>query len=370
MIILKIIAVLSILLYVGFLLYGAIGYLKLPAFTSNANKHSVKTCIIICARNEEKYIEACLNSILEQDFDKNLLELILMNDASTDNTLNLAEVILQKSNLNYTIISNSVQEGKKKSITNAIEHCGSDLIITRDADTYTTSNNWLSTIVSFYEQTQSEFIIAPVNIKSENTFLGSMQIFENDSLAILTAGYAFRKKAFLCNGANLAFSKKIFQSVKGYSSHQNIASGDDTLFLEDVKKVSPEKIGYLKNFDALVYSYPLQTAKEILHQKLRWASKFDSNPNQFNQILGFLVFLIHVYSLFFLIIPLFSHHLPVFGLFFVLMRFFIDFLLLFLASRYYKKAMFWWWLVPVWMAYSFVVLSVGILSWFYKPKWK
>ncbi len=371
MIIVKLIGIAVILLYVLFLLYGAVGYLKLPAFQADPNsKTSTKTCIIICARNEEKTIAACLNSILEQNFDTNLLELILVNDASTDNTLNIAETILKQIQIPFQIISNAQQEGKKRSITAAIELCNSDLIITRDADTYTTNSNWLKTIVSFFELSKAEFIIAPVDIEPDNSFLGSMQSFENDALCILTAGFAANKKAFLCNGANLAFSKNIFQKVKGYSSHQNIASGDDVLFLEDVKKIAPEKIKYLKQKEALVYTYPLKKTSALLNQKLRWASKFDSNPNQLNQILGILVFLCHVYTVFFMVKGLFSHHLPVFGLFFVLMRFFIDFLLLFLASRYYKKAIFWWWLLPVWAGYSFFVLSVGILSWFYKPKWK
>jgi biofilm PGA synthesis N-glycosyltransferase PgaC len=370
MIIAKLVGLLVILFYVILFLYGMRGFLKLPFFKSNFSSHQTKTCVIICARNEEANIEKCLRSILDQNFDKSLLEIILMNDASSDRTEALAEHILNGSTVHFQIITNPKQEGKKYSITKAIEHCNSELIISRDADTYTINNNWLNTMVSFYEESKKQFIIAPIDIQPNSSFLGAMQSFENDALAIMTAGFTSHKRAFLCNGANLAFTKKLFEKVKGYSSHQKIASGDDVLFLEDVKKLDPETVAYLKSHDALVYTYPQKNLPDLINQKLRWASKFDSNPNSFNQVLGLLVFLAHAYSLFFLFKALFSHHLPPFGLFFIFLRFFIDFLLLFLASRYYKKPLLWWWLLPIWVIYSFVIFSVGILVWFYKPKWK
>ena len=370
MLIVKIVGLLVLVLYVLLLLYGVLGYLKLPVFKKGSAPLTTKTCIIICARNEEETIEACLRSILDQDMDRSLLEIIVMNDASSDKTESIAESVLSSGNVHFQIITNPKQEGKKYSITKAIEHCDSELIITRDADTFTKNTNWLSTIVSFYEESKKQFIIAPIDLQPSSSFLAAVQSFENDALAILTAGFASHKKAFLCNGANLAFTKKLFEKVKGYSSHQNIASGDDVLFLEDVKKIDPETVAYLKQNDALVYTYPQKNLGNIIQQKLRWASKSDSNPNLLNQVFGILILLAHIYTLFFLFRWLFSHHLAAFGLFFVFLRFFIDFLLLFLASRYYKKGLLWWWLLPVWVFYSFVVISVGILVWFYKPKWK
>jgi biofilm PGA synthesis N-glycosyltransferase PgaC len=374
MFILKIVSLLSLIIYLVYLIRGVLGFIRTPKFVAEpAHINTTKTCIIICARNEEHTIEKCLNTIFEQEFDKQLLEIILVNDGSTDNTLLTA----QKCFANYTgvfqIMNNANSIGKKKSITSAIELCKSELIVCRDADTYTAlrqtqdDGKWLKTIVSFYEQSGKQFIIAPLEIENKNGLINQLQYFENSALAIITGGFTYYKKAFLCNGANLAFTKKIFEKTSGYKSHLGLNSGDDVLFLEDVKKTDPETVAYLKNSDASVVTYPLKTFNKLFQQKIRWASKFDKNPNQTNAFLGIIVCLVHLFSLFYLAKPIFAHHIPIIGIIFVFLRVFIDFLLLFLASRYFNKPVKWLWFLPLSVFYSFYVIITAVLSLIVKP---
>lgn len=370
MFVLKIITVLSLLAYILYLLRGVIGFSKTETFAPSTSPNTTKTAIIICARNEEQTIEKCLHSIFEQDFDKSLLEIILVNDGSTDKTKEIAEKVFSEYKGAFRIINNSTAIGKKKSITSAIEVCSCELIICRDADTYTESNFWLKTIVSYYEETKSQFIIAPIEVENKNGFLAQLQYYENSALAIVTGGYAFYKKAFLCNGANLAFTKSVFEKVGGYKSHMELNSGDDVLFLEDVKKINPETVAYLKNRSAAVITYPLKSFKKLFEQKVRWASKFDKNPNQINALLGIIVSLVHVFSLFYLIKPIFTHHIPLFGIIFICLRVLIDFLLLFLASRYYNRPLKWVWFLPLSIFYSFYVILTTLLSLVVKPNRK
>ncbi len=371
MFIIKIISLLSLLFYLAYLIRGAIGFSKTKLFVPNSNEtNKTKTCIIICALNEENTIEKCLHSIFNQDFDKELLELILVNDGSTDNTKAIAEKLFAEYKSKFQIINNSESVGKKKSITTAIEICNSDLIICRDADTYTENTAWLKTIVSFYETSGKEFIIAPLEIENKNGLLNQLQFFENSALSIVTGGYAYYQTAFLCNGANLAFTKKIFEKVGGYKSHIGLNSGDDVLFLEDVKKINPQTVAYLKNTNAAAVTYPIKNFQKLLQQKARWASKFDRNPNKINAFLGIIVFLVHLFSLFYLIKPIFAHHIPLFGIIFIFLRVLIDFLLLFLASRYYNKPVKWLWFLPLSVFYSFYVILTTLLSLAIKPNRK
>jgi len=368
MFVLKIISLLSLAAYLFYLIRGAAGFAKTEFFIPGQSSPGfTNTCIIICARNEEKTIERCLQGIFEQDFDKKLLEIVLVNDGSTDNTLLIAQKCFASYSGAFQIISNASSVGKKKSITSAIESCHSDLIICRDADTYTESKNWLRTIVSFFETSGKSFIIAPLEIENKNGLLNQLQYFENAALAILTGGFAYYQKAFLCNGANLAFTKKLFRTTGGYNSHIQLNSGDDVLFLEDVKKTSPDAVAYLKNKDASVLTYPLKTFKKLMNQKVRWASKFDKNPNQTNAFLGIIVCLVHVFSLIYLVKPIFTHHIPVFGIIFICFRVFIDFLLLFLASRYFNKPVKWHWFLPLSVFYSFYIIITAVLSLIVKP---
>lgn len=368
MFVLKIISLVSLIAYLVYLIRGAVGFSKTSRFNFDpSSTNSTKTCIIICARNEEHTIERCLKGIFDQNFEKKLLEICLVNDGSTDNTLLIAQKCFANYDGHFQIINNPTSIGKKKSITSAIQDCRSELIVCRDADTYTENDNWLKTIVSFYETSGKQFIIAPLEVENKNGLLNQLQYFENSALSVITGGFAYFKKAFLCNGANLAFSKKLFEKAGGYKNHIALNSGDDVLFLEDVKKIAPDTVVYLKNREASVITYPLNTFQKLFRQKVRWASKFDKNPNPTNAFLGIIVTLVHVFSLIYLVKPIFTHHIPLFGIIFIFLRVLIDFLLLFLASRYFNKPVKWLWFLPLSVFYSCYVIITSALSLIVKP---
>src|SRR5438309_849370 len=100
--------------------------------------------IIIAARNEEQNIVKCLQSISTQEFSKELLQIIVVDDNSSDDTGPLAKKFLEENFNQYILISLSKDEkGKKMAIQKGIEQSTGSIIITRDADTYTDDPLWL-----------------------------------------------------------------------------------------------------------------------------------------------------------------------------------------------------------------------------------
>lgn len=347
----------------------AFGFIKTNYFHPTYS-HTTPLTIIICARNEEKTIGRCIVSILKQDYDLSKIQLVLINDASTDTTVFQAESILKNSKINFKIISNPIQKGKKLSITYAISQANNELLVMRDADTFTTSTLWLQNISDFFETTKSDLIIAPVVIANNFGILWALQAIETNVLTVMSCGSAYFNKSFLCNGANLIFTKSIFEKVNGYSSHLKIASGDDVLFLEDVKKIPSTKISYLKSEQAIVYTYPAFSFKKLISQKIRWASKFKTNKNKLNLLLALLSFSVNLLWLFCLFYSFFVPQNGGFILFFVLFKLIIDFLLLFLASRFVKNKGLGWFSLPVGCIYPMYAFVVAFASVFIKPKWK
>ncbi len=370
MIVLFCILLFVLLVYSIVLIYFATGFIKTQTYYNLQNFNAETLTIIICARNEEKNIARCLTTIIKQDYEKTKFNLILINDASTDNTVKYAELILKKSGITYKIISNAQQKGKKQSIMYAMQFVNTELIVMRDADTFTTSTIWLKTISNFYRQTNSQLIIAPIAIANNNGLLWALQAIENNVLAVLACGSCYYKKPFLCNGANLIFTKSIFRKVNGYTNHIHISSGDDVLFLEDVKKIKDVTINYLKCQSAIVYTYPAFSFGQLINQKVRWASKFNSNSNKLNLVLAFLSFTINVIWLFSLIISFLMPENSQLGLIFILFKLLIDSLLLFLASSFLKNRSLIWYVFPVGFIYPMYVCIVATASFFTKPKWK
>lgn len=368
----------SLLIYIFFavlfcysfiLLWLAYGYLRTPFFLPKEKNLQLPLTLIICARNEEKNIGFCLSSLLKQNYVLSKVQLILINDASSDHTVQRAESILKTSGINYKIISNQHQKGKKQSITYAMQFATNELIVLRDADTFTLSPKWLQGISDFYQNTRSDLIIAPVAIANNKGSFWALQAIENNVLAVVASGSAFYNQAFLCNGANLIFTKKIFEKTNGYASHINIASGDDIFFLEDVKKIEGSKIAYLKSKEALVYTYPTFSFEDLLLQKTRWASKFKLNKNKLNLALSFFSFTVNLAWLFCFVYAQFPLYRSL-CLLFVFFKLFIDILLLFLASGFIKNKNVLWFSIPVGFIYPVYACIIGIASLFVKPRWK
>jgi cellulose synthase/poly-beta-1,6-N-acetylglucosamine synthase-like glycosyltransferase len=84
----------------------------------------------------------------------------------------------------------------------------------------------------------------------------------------------------MCNGANLAYPKSVFDEVGGFEGIDFKASGDDMLLLQKIAKKYPNKIVYLKNAEYAVITKAQHTLAAFWHQRLRWASKSADYPQK------------------------------------------------------------------------------------------
>lgn len=357
-------------LYFAMATWAATGFTRTSYFQhDDEEKTALPFTIIVCARNEEKKIGRCLKGIIEQEYDLGKVQLIVINDASADTTTFQAQAALKDSGVKYKIITNPSQKGKKASITYAMQFAEHETIITRDADTWSRSFYWLQSISDFCSRNKPDLLIAPVALGDNQGLLWALQAIENNVLSIFTCGAAFYHKPFLCNGANLVFTKAIFSRVNGYQSHISVPSGDDVLLLEDIKKVKG-KVSYIKCYDSIVNTYPCYSLKALLLQKIRWAGKFRHNDNPLNLLLSALMFAVNAGWLFTLFYGFLVPQKGVIALFFVLLKLLIDFLLLFLASRFLKNRALAWYVLPVGFIYPVYAVLVAVASVFFKAKWK
>lgn len=363
-----IIAFVILAIYGTMLVIFGLGFLRTVSSDSVAGQlHSFT--IIICARNEEKYIVRCLRSIIEQNYDRDLIEIILVNDAGTDSTVTLAGAILKQSGLKHRVITLPLHRGKKAGITCAMQYASHEIILERDADTYTKSNNWLRSINAEFIRNDSDLVIGPIAISDNTGSLWALQAIESNILQVFACGSAYYRKAFLCSGANLAFKASLFELTNGYTSHAGIASGDDVLFMEEAKQKGA-KITYLKSTEGVVYTYPCYSFSSLMAQKIRWASKFKVNPNKLNSAIAMIVFFTNLSWLSLLI---FGFADPLQGelcLIFVSLKLIFDILLLFLAAGFIKNRGLLWYSIPVGFIYPVYSVLVSILSVFKKPAWK
>jgi glycosyltransferase involved in cell wall biosynthesis len=345
------------------------GFLLHPDNDTNAEEFR-KVSIVIAARNEEGKIAHCIASIITQDFPKKFVEIIVVDDASNDNTFKEATEILSKSGVDHKLIQNQMHLGKKKSLVLAIEKSNSDFIICRDADTFTMSDTWLSSVLNFMVATKKEFVICPVAIAHNKGFLSSLQETEMSILTLFTISSAYFNSPFLCNGANLAFTKKMFYKTGAYQDHLHIESGDDIFFLEQVKKTDSASIAYLKDTKAVVYTFPEKKLIPLIYQKIRWSSKLFKNTSLINWLSALIISITNIIWIAAIFYSVFDRQNLTLGLFFIFSKLLIDVLLVFLASSFIKVKTKPLSVILVGFIYPFYATLIAVLSVFIKPNWK
>jgi cellulose synthase/poly-beta-1,6-N-acetylglucosamine synthase-like glycosyltransferase len=237
--------------------------------------------VIIPARNEEENIRSCLSSVLEQEYPADMLEVIVINDHSTDNTESILRQMQQQYpnlvliNLADHLGGKQLNAYKKKAIELAIDQSKGNWIVTTDADCLV-SRNWLQAMHAFIAQKQPVFVAAPVMFIHEGGFLSAFQVLDFISLQGITAASVSEGYHTMCNGANIAYRKDAFYKVGGFKGIDQLASGDDMLLMNKIKKEYPGGLGYLFTPVAIVTTPPMLTWSGFLNQRIRWASKASS----------------------------------------------------------------------------------------------
>lgn len=300
------------LLLILFVVYAAMliiyrsGFIKTPVFKLAADVilSNIKVSIIIPARNEAANIEQCLQSILANNYPNELLEIIVVDDHSTDDTADIAKncsPLIKVINLSK-YINEPINSYKKMAIEIAVKESSGDLIVCTDADCIV-PNSWLQTIVSFYNLNNSVFIAMPVILSSKNRFIENFQVVDFMVLQGITVGAVNSSLHPMCNGANLAYTKNAFLSVNGFAGISNIASGDDMLLMQKIMAAFPGRVHYLKSKEVFVSTPAMPTVKNFLQQRIRWASKAGFYKNiSLNVVLA----IVYAFNLFLLVTPLVS----------------------------------------------------------------
>lgn len=256
-------------------------FLRLKIYRpSTALSPQTRFTIIIPARNEASAIVHCLNSIQQLAYPKELLEVIVVNDHSTDGT---PDIVLQRREQFPSLklinladhLNGTVNAYKKKAIEIAVAESNGNWIVTTDADC-TVPPQWLSLLDQYIQENQPVFVAAPVMFTLTKSWLGLFQVLDFMSLQGITASAVAAGYHSMCNGANLAYSKRAFESVGGFKGIDHIASGDDMLLMYKIKQQYPGKLGFLFSPGAIVQTAPMPDWVSFLNQRIRWASKADS----------------------------------------------------------------------------------------------
>ncbi|NGM72741.1 glycosyltransferase [Sphingobacterium sp. SGL-16] len=260
------------LLYVLILVYLRKGWGAIPFFSSPQTS-SKDVSILIAARNEEDNIARTIEAVLQQNYPSAQLELIIVDDHSTDKTAEIVRTYADRGvKMLQLQVGDKLNSYKKYAITKAIEMASGEIIVTTDADCRM-GPDWIRTIMAYFDKHDSYLVSSPVAYSEEKSRFEELQTLEFLYLIGLGAAGIGNGNPTTCNGANLAYRRDVFFEMGGFKGIDNLASGDDELFLHKVAEKYADKIGFCKSRDAIVYTDAKPDLASFISQRKRWASK-------------------------------------------------------------------------------------------------
>lgn len=308
------------------------GFFKVKKYQKTDLKPQTSFTIIVPFRNEKENLPILLESFSNLNYPTDLLEVILVDDAS-DEKFQVTGFTIHVSQIDNVRVSKSP---KKDAITTAMQYVKTDWVITTDADCVV-PKSWLITFDNYIQKHNVSMLAGAVTYDCRNSFLDHFQQLDLTSLQGATIGSFGLNKGFMCNGANFAYTKSLFESLNGFEGNDKIASGDDVFLLQKAIEKFPSNVHYLKANHAIVTTKPTENWKALFHQRVRWAAKTSAYKSVFGKCLGLVVFfgnLSFVIGFFFLLFGIWSY--PIFVIF-AFSKFAIDFVLLSITNQFLVK---------------------------------
>jgi glycosyltransferase involved in cell wall biosynthesis len=322
--------------------------------------------VIIPVRNEASNIINCLNSIENQSFKKEMFEVIIINDNSTDDTQEIIDNYIKGSILNIRLYSLSNKTSKKEALKFGIEKSTFEIIATTDADCIV-PKKWLKCISSKVLE-DAEMLLGPIDFKEKSGILAGFQSLDMFALQGVEFGALAHLKPILNNAANLSYSKKSFIDVDGFDEYKT-PSGDDVFLLERYKEKGKKIIGLLSK-DFIVETESENNFSNFFNQRLRWSSKSKYYSNKLLIYFSSIILLQNLSLLFIYFgLPLVEKY-RIHLIILLFSKWLIDFILLFLVADFFERRRSLFYFLPVQILYPIYIVVIWIASMTMKFEWK
>ena len=247
--------------------FGKFAFLK----TIKKRRKSIEVSVIVCAKNESENLKEFLPLLLSQDYPS--FEIVLINDASYDDTLEIMEAFAEK-HFNIKIVDVKNTEAfwgnKKYALTLGIKASKHDYLLFTDADCKPVSKYWIKEMSSHFSAEKSIVLGYGAYSKIKKSFLNKIIRFETLMTAIHYFSFANQGLPYMGVGRNLAYTKDEFFKANGFISHIKVRSGDDDLFINQIASKTNTAICFSN--ESFTESIPETIFKDWFNQKRRHIS--------------------------------------------------------------------------------------------------
>ena len=229
-----------------------------------------RVSIIVPARNEEKNIGSCLNSLAALCYPPELLDIIIVDDNSDDRTPRIVGEFVSRYPHMQLITAGERGEhlkGKTGAIARGVDHAGGEVLFFTDADCLV-PGGWIEETLKYYVDEKVGLVAGFTELSATNVFasLQALDWFTLFSAAAAAAALGFPVTAV---GNNLSIRKSVYDAVGGYGNI-DFSVTEDLALVQAATSRTPTKLRFPIDKGTLVESAPCASWREWYHQRKRW----------------------------------------------------------------------------------------------------
>ncbi|MFC1692868.1 glycosyltransferase [Candidatus Latescibacterota bacterium] len=227
--------------------------------------------VVICARNEEKIIRRSLDSMLNLDYPRNRLEILLVDDESEDGTLDIFKEYAQRDGM-FRVLSTAGEPrdlpGKQRALNLGISQSTGEIVLGTDAD-IAVKPGWIKAHLSAYlENVGIVGSTTRVDVTSGKIFdrLQCRELITKLAVAMGCAGLGLPVTPM---GNNISFRRDAYEQVGGFSG-MDVSIVEDMALMNAIVKRTHYKLGWITDKKGVVISIPEKDFATFINQRMRW----------------------------------------------------------------------------------------------------
>ncbi len=256
--------------YLGQMVIFAIGAWRSRYRFDRASRPSVS--IIIAARNEEANIGQCLRSMCNLTYPREKLEILVVDDRSTDRTADIVREFSSEHGSIRLISAHAPTDhvrGKANAVMQGLDSATGEIVLFTDADCEVRPC-WVEETVKYYTDPRIGIVAGFTELQARREF-EEMPALDWFLLFSLAAAGIRLKHPFTAVGNNLSVSRAAYDAVGGYRSIPFSVTEDYALF-HAVTAKGKFQARFPLDPATLVISRPCMTLRQLYDQKKRWFS--------------------------------------------------------------------------------------------------
>jgi len=245
-------------------------------------KNFPKVSVIVPAKNEEKTLAKTINSLLKINYPKDKLQIIIVNDGSTDNTEKVAKSLINKNPSFEMLLVNRRANGssrKAAALNFGLKFVNGEFVACLDSDTYVSQNS-LKRMLAHFEDRNVGSVISGIRVINPDNIYGKIQRLEYIFTTFIRSLMSKIGTLHITPGALSLYRTEVLKKMGGFDENSLTEDFEIAMKLRYnhyLIKMEPRSITYTSVPDSF---------GSFWNQRVRWFRGFIETSMKYKHMLG------------------------------------------------------------------------------------